>query len=50
VSDPLKAKGMNGMAVVGAAMHKLATLIYGVLKSQKPYDASMHVREDVAAA
>jgi hypothetical protein len=31
------------MAVVGAAMHKLATLIYGVLKSKRPYDAAMHV-------
>lgn len=42
LGDRLKAKGMNGMAVVGAAMHKLATLIYGVLKSQRPYDAAMH--------
>jgi transposase len=38
----LKAKGMAPMAVVGAAMHKLATLIYGVLKSGKPYDRAMH--------
>ena len=32
----LAAKGMAKMAIIGAAMHKLAHLIYGVIK-QQPY-------------
>lgn len=35
----LKAKGLKGKAIIGAAMHKLAHLIYGVLKTQTPYRA-----------
>jgi transposase len=26
------------MAVIGAAMHKLLRLVFGVLKSQQPFD------------
>ena len=35
----LKARGLKGKAIIGAAMHKLAHLIYGVLKTQTPYRA-----------
>lgn len=37
-SDRLKAGGMAPKAVVGACMHKLALLIYGVLRSGVPFD------------
>ena len=36
----MKANGLAPKAVVGAAMRKLAHLIYGVVKSGKPFDAS----------
>jgi hypothetical protein len=36
--DRLLAKGKSKMAVVGAAMHKLLRQVFGVLKSQKPFD------------
>ena len=35
----LKARGLKGKAIVGGAMHKLAHLIYGVLKTQTLYRA-----------
>lgn len=34
----LAAKGKTGKLVVGAAMRKLLRLIFGVLKTQKPFD------------
>jgi transposase len=37
----LRAKGMARKAVVGAAMHKLAHLIYGVVSSGMPFDANL---------
>lgn len=40
-ADRLKAKGKAPKAVLGAAMRKLAHIIYGVLKNQKPFDASV---------
>jgi transposase len=33
----LRAKGLSGKAIIGAAMHKLAHLIYGVLKTKQPF-------------
>jgi transposase len=36
--DRLLAKGKSKMSVVGAAMHKLLRQVFGVLKSQKPFD------------
>ncbi len=39
LAERLKAKGLKGKAIIGAAMHKLAHLIYGVLKTQVPYRA-----------
>jgi transposase len=36
----MKANGLAPKAVVGAAMRKLAHLIYGVVKSGKPFDAN----------
>jgi len=34
----LLASGLRPMEVIGAAMHKLLRLIYGILKSGKPFD------------
>jgi transposase len=36
--ERLKTQGKNGKLVVGAAMRKLLTLAYGVLKSGQPFD------------
>jgi len=36
--ERLAAKGKHTMAMLGAAMHKLLALAYGVLKSGKPFD------------
>jgi hypothetical protein len=36
--ERLKAKGKPGKVIVCAAMRKLLTLIYGVLKSGRPFD------------
>jgi transposase len=47
-NEPLKdiyarcrAKGMGYNQAIGAAMHKLLRIIYGVLKSKKPFDAEV---------
>ena len=47
-NEPLKdiyarcrAKGMNYNQAIGAAMHKLLRIIYGILKSKKPFDAEV---------
>lgn len=40
--DRLKEKGKENMVVIGAAMRKLLHICYGVLKSGRPFDASMH--------
>ncbi|MBZ0093397.1 MAG: transposase, partial [Sulfuricellaceae bacterium] len=37
----MKANGLAPKAVVGAAMRKLAHLIYGVVKSGKPFDINI---------
>jgi len=39
--DRLLAKGKAKMVAVGAAMRKLLHLAYGVLKSRKPFDATL---------
>ena len=36
--DRIKLTGLAPKAVVGACMHKLAMLIYGVLRSGQPFD------------
>lgn len=36
--ERLAAKGKHNLAIIGAAMHKLLCLAYGVLKSRKPFD------------
>ena len=36
----MKTNGLAPKAVVGAAMRKLAHLIYGVVKSGKPFDGN----------
>lgn len=40
----MKANGLAPKAVIGAAMRKLAHLIYGVVKSGKPFDANFAMR------
>ena len=40
MAQRLKAKGMAPKAIIAAAMHKLAHLIYGVLKTRKPFDVN----------
>ncbi len=37
----LRARGKRPMVIVGAAMRKLLPLIYGVLKSGKPFDPAL---------
>ena len=37
-ADRLRARGKNKMTIVAAAMRKLLTLAYGVLKSGRPFD------------
>ena len=39
--ERLKASGKPTMVIIGAAMRKLVHLIYGVLKSGKPFDANV---------
>ena len=38
LSERLKATGHCAMSIVGAAMHKLLHLAYGVIKTDKPFD------------
>lgn len=40
--DRLKERGKEKMVVIGAAMRKLLHICYGVLKSGRPFDASLH--------
>lgn len=40
--DRLKERGKEEMVVIGAAMRKLLHICYGVLKSERPFDASLH--------
>ncbi|OUC13533.1 MAG: IS110 family transposase [Alkalinema sp. CACIAM 70d] len=40
-AEQLRAKGKTKMQVVGAVMHKLVRIIYGVLKSGKPFDPAL---------
>jgi len=40
--DRLKNRGKEKMVVVGAAMRKLLHICYGVLKSGRPFDPSLH--------
>ena len=40
--DRLRTTGLAPKAVVGAVMRKLAHLIYGVIKSGRPFDANLH--------
>jgi transposase len=41
-SDRLRARGKSGRVRVVAAMHKLLRLCFGVLKSGRPFDLSLH--------
>ncbi len=38
LSERLSAKGKCKLLIIGAAMRKLLHLVYGVLKSGKPFD------------
>jgi transposase len=37
-AEPLRTRGKSKMSVIGAAMRKLIHLVYGVLKTGKPFD------------
>jgi transposase len=41
LAERLRAHGQRPMVIVGAAMRKLLHLIYGVLKSGKPFDPAV---------
>ena len=43
-SDRLKKAGKSNMLIIGAVMRKLLHIIYGVLKSGKPFDANYLVK------
>ena len=47
--DRLIASNHNPMEVIGAAMHKLLHLVYGVLKSDRPFDPDYLVHSQVPA-
>ncbi|MEM9887649.1 MAG: IS110 family transposase [Bacteroidota bacterium] len=36
-----RAKGMNDAQAIGAIMHKLTRVVFGILKSKKPFDAQV---------
>jgi transposase len=37
-ADRLRERGKHKMVIVGAVMRKLLHIVYGVLKSQRPFD------------
>ena len=43
VAERLRAKGKHKMVIIGAIMRRLLHLVYGVLKSQKPFDPDYHL-------
>lgn len=43
LAQRLAARGKHKMQIIGAAMHKLVRLAYGVLKNQRPYDRNYAV-------
>jgi transposase len=47
--DRLLARGKTKMAVVGAAMHKLVVIAYGVIKSGQPFDPQYRPAAQFAA-
>ena len=47
--ERLAARGKHPMAIIGAAMHKLLVLAYGVLKSNTPFDPNYRPAAHVAA-
>ena len=49
-AERLKANGKSNMVVIAAVMHKLLRICFGVLKSGRPFDLSMHRTTAVAAA
>lgn len=43
--DQIRLTGLAPQAVVGACMHKLAMLIYGVLRSGQPFDVNFEKKK-----
>ena len=43
--DRIEAKGKSKMIALGAAMRKLLHVVYGILKSEKPFNAKLHLRK-----
>lgn len=48
--ERLQLAGKSPMAIIGAAMRKLIHIIYGVLKSGKPFDPAYHKTEKIQYA
>lgn len=42
LGDRLRKRGKEAKVIIGAAMRKLLHICYGVLKSGRPFDASLH--------
>ena len=42
LAERMGARGKSKMSVVGASMRKLVQICYGVLISERPFDASLH--------
>jgi transposase len=47
--DRLSKSGLKPMEVIGAAMHKLLHLVYGILKSGKPFDPNYLQKQTFAS-
>lgn len=43
--DRIEARGKTKMVALGAAMRKLLHIVYGILKSEKPFNAKLHLRK-----
>ena len=50
LSERLLSRGKSKMAILGAAMRKLLHIVYGVLKSGQPFDASVTSARPAAVA
>jgi transposase len=49
MADRLAERGLTGMSAIAALMRKLLQLVYGVLKSERPFDPNYVVNVQVTA-
>ncbi|MFK3658890.1 IS110 family transposase, partial [Scandinavium sp. NPDC088450] len=47
--ERLEKNGKNAKLIIGAMMRKLAQVAYGVLKSGRPFDATLHTENACVA-